>query len=283
MGFSAKVLCDSVNPCGNRLITFELTYPRFIHAEFLTHRMFSRNSASSRVIPVAKMIQWVKDDPVIPIHWGKAQPGMQAYEELEYLDKMECQRTWLHARDLAISQVEMLLSRGLHKQIANRLLEPWMWITVIASTTNLANFKALRCHEAAEPHFQKLAGLMMEAAINSEPTLLQAGEWHLPLIFSEDHKEIPSLQSCYEEEQKRLIKISVGRCARVSYLTHDGRRDHAEDIALHDRLVGASPLHASPAEHVAMALDKPERHGNFTGWLQYRKMLPGEYAKEQWE
>jgi hypothetical protein len=274
--FNAKVLADSVNQCGNRLITFELTYPRFIHAEFMTHRMFSRNSASSRAIPVQKMIQRVKDGPVIPIHWGKAQGGMQAYEELGQPQKDYCIESWVAARDNAIAVVEELLKQGLHKQIANRLLEPWMWITVIASTTNLANFKALRCHHAAEPHFQKLAGLMMEAAINSKPVELFEGEWHTPFIDQDDVTY--NVQN--NRDPKELLKISVGRCARVSYLTHDGKRDHNEDIALHDKLMASEPLHASPAEHVAQALAEPKRIGNFCGWHQYRKMFANEYIRE---
>lgn len=270
--FSAKVLADSVNCCDYRLTTMELTYPRCVHSEFLTHRMFSRNAASSRAIPVEKMIEQVERDPFIPIHWGKAQKGMQAYEVLSDVAASNCRDVWLIARDNVIGAVEGLLRQGLHKQIANRLLEPWMWITVIATGNEGAwnNFFALRCHHEAEPHIQKIAKMAREVRSQSTPQKLSDGQWHLPLIGFEGD-ELLSV-----EDQ---VKVSVGRCARVSYLTHSGTRDVQADIDLHDRLLASK--HFSPFEHVAQAeseYDQDWYRGNLgSGWEQYRKTLKGEY------
>lgn len=268
--FSARVLADSLNCCDNRLTTMELTFPRFVLAEFNTHRMFSRNAASSRAIPVEKMIEQVERDPFIPIHWGKAQKGMQAYEQFTGVDAHECVDRWLTARDYALGAAEGMLDQGLHKQIINRLLEPWMWITVIATGNEGAwnNFFALRCHHEAEPHIQKIAEMAREVRSQSTSQKLSDGQWHLPLIGFEGD-ELLSV-----EDQ---VKVSVGRCARVSYLTHDGIRDVQADIDLHDRLLTSK--HFSPFEHVAEA-------GRYTygmcgnlsyGWFQYRKTLQGEY------
>lgn len=272
MTFSARVLADSTNCCDNRLTTMELTYPRCVHSEFLTHRMFSRNAASSRAIPVEKMIEQVERNPFIPIHWGKAQKGMQAYEVLNERDTAECKWQWLFTRDSTVHSVRRMLETGLHKQIANRLLEPWMWITVIATGNEGAwnNFFALRCHHEAEPHIQKIAYMAREVCSQSTPQKLSEGQWHLPLIGFEGD----DLLSVDDQ-----VKVSVGRCARVSYLTHSGTRDVQADIDLHDRLLVSK--HFSPFEHVAAAsriLVCDWWKGNLgSGWEQYRKTLKGEY------
>ena len=269
--FSAKVLADSTNCCDNRLTTMELTFPRFVLAEFNTHRMFSRNAASSRAIPVEKMIEQVEKNPVIPIHWGKAQKGMQAYEQFTGVDANECVDRWLTARDYALGAAEGMLDQGLHKQIVNRILEPWMWITVIATGNEGAwnNFFALRCHHEAEPHIQKIAEMAREVRSQSTPQKLSDGQWHLPLIGFEGD-ELLSV-----EDQ---VKVSVGRCARVSYLTMNGVRDTLKDVELHNRLLASK--HFSPFEHVAReaSWDYDYKTGNLgAGWTQYRKTLKGEY------
>lgn len=251
MTIEAKVLLDSV-AAGKRVTTMQLTYPRMVHAEYMTHRVFSRNAASSRAIPVTKLIKRVMDDPVIPIHWGKNQAGMQAYSEVE--EKAECERLWLDAMTDVVDVVEQLIELGLHKQIANRLLEPWMHITVIHTATDWHNFFRLRCHSAAEPHMHALADAMQEAYAWSEP---MERYWHAPLTgFDGD-------ETLTEEE---TLLVSVARCARVSYLTHDGTRDVQKDLELAERL--RTNGHLSPWEHVCHAL--PGRHANFSGWEQLR-------------
>jgi len=273
MGFEVKVLADSLSTVTNsRLTTLMMTYPRIIHSEHLRHRMFSFNAASSRAIPVEKFIKQVEEDPFIPIHWGAAQKGMQAYDVLSPEDAAVCEMDWLFCRDESVSRVKSMLHHGLHKQIANRLLEPWMWTTVICTGPDGAwkNFFALRCHPEAEPHIQKLAYMTRDCMKASCPKLLEVGDWHLPLTG------FPGDEALSQED---LIKVSAGRCARVSYLTAEGSRDVSQDIALHDRLVASK--HFSPTEHQAMhGLEDSflSNGGNFgQGWIQYRKTLMGEY------
>jgi hypothetical protein len=272
--FSAKVLADSTNTCDNRLTTMELTYPLIVHAEHLRHRMFSFNVASSRAIPVEKMLGQVWSHPFVPIHWGKAQKGMQAYSELTGWRKWLCKFIHVKLRLISLTAVWVMLKCGLHKQVANRELAPWLWVTVICTGNQGAwnNFWALRCHAEAEPHMRTIAEMSREAHRKSVPQKLFAGQWHLPLIGFEGDELL-------SDEDK--VKVSVGRNARISYLTHDGRRDVQADIDLHDRLLASK--HFSPFEHVAEALPKWEHYadafgGNLgNGWAQYRKTLKGEY------
>ncbi len=276
----AKVVADSVAPNGCRLTTMEWKYPRFIHAEIMTHRKLSKNSASSRAIPLGKMIANIQECPVFPIHWGANQKGMQADQELEQHQRINAAKDWMAARDDAILYAKELERIGIHKQIGNRLLEPWMWITVIVSATNFENLFALRCHPAAEPHFQNLAYKVRDAYDASTPIKMEWGEWHLPLFGHWIHD-----LSDFDVPGKDWPKISAGRCARVSYLTHEGKRDPQEDIKLYERLAGSHPKHASPLEHPAQAIDPVDINqytvrgdwGNFDpGWLQLRKMVEGE-------
>jgi thymidylate synthase ThyX len=261
MPYRAEVLLDSVSPANARLTTFVLTYPRFVHAELLTHRVFSRNASSSRAIPVKKLIDQVADEPVLPVWWGRNQPGMQARDELDAEMKATAQAIWLEQRDVAVAAARRLAELGSHKQIVNRILEPWMWITVVLSGTTFDNFFWLRCHQDAQPEIRTLAELMREAYRASAPRLLAVGEWHLPFLREED-RGLPL------EAQR---KVAVARCARVSYLTHFGMRDVERDLELHDRLL--VDQHLSPFEHVAMACGEPVCDGNFTGWRQYRSLI----------
>lgn len=170
-----SILADSVNPSGVRLTTFLLTYPRFIHSEFMTHRVFSRNAASSRAIPVKKMIRAVLDTPAMPVRWGATQKGMQASKDLTGWRKAMCRWVWLRGRDLAVLVARTLLFLRLHKQIANRVLEPWSHITVLATASDLQNFFALRAHKDAQPEFQVLAFSMLADYLTSTPPLVELG------------------------------------------------------------------------------------------------------------
>jgi len=265
MSFKVEVILDSVSQAGARLTTFELTYPRFIHAEFMTHRMFSRNAASSRAIPTKKMIRMVIDDPAMPVFWGKNKKGMSAGKELSDFEQEIAEREWLKARDSAVDYARTLYSIGLHKQIVNRVVEPWKNITVICTATNYSNFYGLRRHKDAQPEIHYLADRMFESQRKSEPV---GRLWHTPYIQGDELG--------FDIDLRR--KISVARCARVSYLTHDGNRDVDQDLVLFDRLLtGSGHGHWSPFEHVAEASRNPEyRSGNFVGWKQFRKMYKGE-------
>lgn len=291
MTIEATIVADSISPAGIRLTTFQLRYPRFIHAELMTHRVFSRNASSSRAIPVQKMIEDLRRDPAMPVYWGSNQPGMQAGAELTEGQIEYCRVQWLNCMDTAITYAQAMVEKGLHKQIANRILEPWAHINVVVTATDWENFFTLRRHKDAQPELKALAELMYDEMVAGQPKILKPGDWHLPYVRKDDwggdawDQDIPHLEY--------LKRVSVARCARVSYLTHDGRQTTAqEDLALFDRLVGAQPLHASPAEHQATP-DKPksagisdwtdgwwqpELHGNLRGWIQYRKTLPGEFV-----
>lgn len=262
----------------NRLTTVELTYPRCIHSEFMTHRMFSRNSASSRAIPYSKQVKKVMENPFIPLHWGKNQKGMQAFEQFEGAEKAALESLWLEARNEAVRIADKMNTIGLHKQIINRILEPFSWITIIATGNQTAfeNFFALRCHPDAEPHIQKIAYILRDVYDASCPKELKFGEWHLPLIGFDGDEKLTT-------EEK--VKVSTGRVARTSYETHDGKRDVQADIDLHDRLI--SSKHFSPTEHQAQvghSKDKDdcyphrEEYLNNFGfpWVQYRKTIKGE-------
>lgn len=272
----AKIVADSVAPSDVRLTTFVLTYPRFIHSEFMTHRMFSRNASSSRAIPVKKQIQMVIDNPAIPLAFTKNQKGMQGGEPLDEIAHQEAVEVWLYARNRAVYVAQELANLEVHKQYANRLLEPFSHITVVCSATQFNNFFALRCHRDAQPEIQALADKMYEVYSNNTPQKFEIGGWHLPFITHKDWEEVNIYYP--NSGMDILLKKSVARCARVSYLTHEGRDPSLEDdLNLYERLVGSTPIHASPTEHQARAENDPQvLSGNFHGWTQYRKMLQNE-------
>lgn len=259
---SAKIIADSIGPNDIRLTSFVLTYPRFVHSEFMSHRAISKNAASSRAIPVRRLIDMVKLDPAMPISFNRNQKGMQAGGPIANQDT--ARSYWLAARDAAVIQAQRLSLMDVHKEYVNRLLEPFMHMTVICTATDWNNFFSLRCHPDAQPEINRLATLMKEEMEKSTPRPLLPGEWHLPFIDTLNPTE-------------NDLKRSVAKCARVSYLNHDGTETTLEaDLALYDRLVGSIPAHSSPAEHQAQCLEANDttRHGNFKGWLQYRQTIP---------
>lgn len=260
--YKAEILADSIGPHGVRLTTFEITFPRFILAELNTHRMLSRNSASSRAIPTEKQIENVKNRPFIP-EFNKRVTGMGVGEPLEGGPRTQAQAKWLKARDAAIEAAEGLLH--VDKSRANRLLEPFMWHTAIVSATDWDNFYALRDHEAAQPEFRKIAGMMRVVQAVNIPRTLAYGEWHLPLWFDED-------MNCAWPDIRDIMypaKVSAGRCARVSY---DRQHDAEPAMASRDRWDMLSKSgHWSPGEHPAQCEKDLSYRGNFRGWKQLRK------------
>lgn len=270
------------------LSTFILKLPRSILAELNTHRAMSRNAASTRAIPTAKLIDQVLNDPFIPISWGKNIPGMQAGAQHE--DPAECERRWLKARDAAVESARSLMDLGLHKQTVGRVLESWMWVTVCISATEWNNFLELRDHPDTEPHFQMLAKCIRRE-LNNDANIqtLAPGNWHLPFIELSDWNDAYDRYGCNDPlpATQDMIKLSAARCASTSYRTVDGEpmtMDRAE--AIFKKLVESKPLHASPFEHVAMVdgYDKfgrindwmnPSQHRNFVGFRQYRAMIDG--------
>ncbi len=265
----AKVIERSRGPAGSAtLTTMQLRYPRFIHSAFMTHRVFSRNATSSRAVPFGKTIDQVIKDPAMPIHWGQNQPGMQAREEIEA--KTEAEATWRKAAGFAAYYAQCLAGLGLHKQVVNRILEPFLYISVIVSSTEWDNFFALRRHPDAQPEMQALAEAMAKAFHRFPPierpyAPKHADGWHLPYVTPEERQ-------AYPDSPEFLAKLSAARCARISYLTHDGAEpSHEKDLALFHRLATAQPMHASPMEHQAF-VGVPQA-GNFRGWVQFRHLL----------
>jgi thymidylate synthase ThyX len=266
MTYAAKVIADSIAD-GVRLTTLEATMPRIVLAEFNTHRMFSRNSASSRAIPVEKRIQAVIDDPFVPESFGSNQKGMQAGSALEGREAADAREVWMHARVEAVRAARALAALGVHKQLANRLIEPFAWTTVVVTATEWENYFNLRISSLAQPEIRLVSEAMKAAMDTSKPRTLHVGEWHLPYIQD-------------GESEGPLAMISAARCARVSYLTQDGRRDIEADLRLAESL--ATNRHMSPFEHVARVasphvFDNPEFTGNFRfPWVQLRKTMAGE-------
>jgi 5-methylcytosine-specific restriction endonuclease McrA len=246
-------------------------YHNFIADGFVVHN--SRNSSSSRAVPIRKMIDAVRSDPAMPVWWGRNQAGMQAFQEIGDEARALAQAEWQRALEDALAHAERLAASdiNLHKQLVNRILEPFAWITVIISATEWANFFTQRTHEDAQPELKHLATLMLKEYRASEPRALALGGWHTPLILPDEEAALPLDQR---------LKISVARSARVSYLTHDGSRDHAKDVELYEKLVeGGANGHWSPFEHVATPLATAgEWSGNFRGWQQYRKQFAQEHA-----
>lgn len=303
----AKVVCDSISPEGHRLTTFQLRYPKFIHGEFMTHRQLSRNASSSRAVPTKKLIEEVRTDHLRagPVYWGTNKTGMQAGPEIDWDGRLLAMNTWAMAAQFAADSAEALLSINIHKQIANRLLEPFSHINVVATATEWDNFFGLRLHQDAQPEMRTLAEKMWEVRQASRPDECAPGQWHLPFCTLED-PEVAELDAGPVRHFAKTTGVptveiaryvSVARCARVSYASFEtGKRSTVEeDLTLFKRLLGAQPLHASPAEHQAtpdsfihplsrevfQGEEKAEwknrnQWGNFVGWRQYRKMLPGE-------
>jgi hypothetical protein len=249
------------------------------------------------------MYSYIMSNPVIPIHWGKEQTGMQSNDdELTGDALVQAKRIWLEARDNAVRSADQLAALGLHKSLCNRLTEPWMWMTCLLTGTEWRNFFRLRCHPAAERHFQKIAGMIRDEISKCKPRVLRAGQWHLPYFDKMTDNELmgeeimklniqiqepgfltesenQSGKSYMEFAIEKAKMISAGRSARLSYLTHEGIRDFKEDINLCKKLIERDDdvLHVSPLEHINQATDDPKlRSGPMRGWKQFRKEFKNE-------
>lgn len=302
-GIVAKIVTDSVNEAGNRITTFELEYPRFIHSELMTHRLFSRNAMSSRAVPISKMIEQVRNNPAIPVHWGKNKAGMQADEELGSLHKTSAKMAWERAAYKASVEAENMANYGAHKQIVNRLLEPFQMMKTVLTATEFDNFFWLRCHEDAQPEIKVLADCMWDTLQDSEPELLKEGEWHTPYV---EHFRASNGGAFLEYRLEGVglsleeaLKLSASCCAQVSYRVLDNSLEKA--LKIYDKLIESKPVHASPVEHQATPVSKYHYNandtesfflesdlsgglthldkkgyvwsGNFKGWVQNRQLI----------
>ena len=328
---SARVVAHSKSSVtGKEIVTFELIYPRFIHSELMTHRLFSRNAASSRAIPVSKMIEMVRDNPAMPIHWGKNQPGMQAKEEcLEqvFIQTFYDNAIWQgkseeealaeahvsakHAWGFFAGEIADIAERfsiaGYHKQIVNRILEPFQIMKTVVTSTEWDNWFWLRNHPDAQPEIKRLAEVMWEAKEESEPQLLHPGWWHVPYFDNGYWCPFMMDEDCYDNPTtlKEALAISSSCCAQVSYRKLDDSLEKAQDIFA--KLIESKPCHASPTEHQATPMEESgefwdesgeygvnclcdpdtwqegithvDRNGNFwsgnfKGFVQHRQLIP---------
>lgn len=319
MSYTAEIIADSISLDGVRLTTMQLRYPKFIHGEFLTHRVFSRNSSSSRAIPAKRIREDIENDPAIPVYWGKNKPGMQAGEQSEaYVavdEFVECRSeshksglyekqtrylppdsAWLKARNDALKWQGAFAKAGYHKQITNRITEPYVCINTVVTATEWDNFFKLRCHPDAQPEIRRLAITMKNAMEFSLPAEIDDDGLHAPYVDMQDIEELhfvteKLLESNVDADfysllNANIFRISSARCARVSYKTHEGKYPTIEkDFELCDDLLKAP--HLSPFEHQAYpdtllfskGWQKPHLHGNFVGWKQNRKMIENSLRK----
>lgn len=298
MDISATLLADSIAPNGIRITTVELHYHRYILPELNTHRAFSRNGASSRAIPTAKLIEACLAEQVEPLEWGLNQSGMQAFTVADPTLEAEGREIWNEARADAIKHASRLFDKGFAKQIVNRVLEPYLSTRTVVTSTDWANFDTLRDHKDAQPEIRELARRIIAAKASSTPKLLGINEWHLPYILPEDYEAVlePGLadvalsvlellsvnhrQFFPDVPMLLLAMISAARCARVSYRTVEGKPTKIEDdLALFERLIKTQPVHASPTEHQATPWTVPLREAitaNYRGFVPFRRLLKNE-------
>lgn len=286
---TSKIIADSTYREA-RITTFELEYPRFIHSEFMTHRMFSRNCASSRAIPIGTVLKNIKDNPATPIHWGKNEPGMQANTEIQGNSLTSAKSLWNRAMSQSLMYAAELGNLGVHKQIVNRITEPYQHMKTVVTATEWDNWFELRNHKDAQPEIHELAFIMAIAMRNSNPVELELGQWHIPYVTrltGSDH------QHYIDSEEKELtleqaLQISASCCAQVSYRKTDDSIDKATNV--YRKLVGMNPKHSSPFEHQATPIDYEDAEvwlpgvthldkegaqwsGNFKHWIQYRQVM----------
>ena len=320
MKIEAKIIAHSeCSITGKEIITWELTYPRFIHSEFMTHRLFSRNAASSRAIPVAKMLEMVREHPAMPVRFGANQAGMQdkgvdhdglvyckglvhpelvgmpgcptSLEEAIAKAHVPADEAWFLAAHNTAEFAGAFANAGYHKQVANRLIEPFQWMKTVMTATEDDNWFWLRDHNDADPTIHTLASVMWEAKQASEPVVLTPNDWHMP-YFGDGYW----LSGCGIPLEDALA-ISSSCCAQVSYRKLDDSLEKAKDIFA--KLIESKPCHASPTEHQAKPMSRVQwgtnicgfpftwdagvTHadrggnlwsGNFKSWIQHRQLIP---------
>lgn len=263
-----QVIADSVMG-GTRITSVQVKYPRFILPQLNTHRVFSRSTASSRAVPTAKLIEMVRNEPVVPVHWGQNQAGMVAKTQIDKARADFAKGEWMKAANAAADTAQLLAEIGVHKQVVNRILEPFMWAETIITATEWDNFFKLRIADDAQPEIQALAKAIKKAMDESVPV---PRPWHLPYL-SEDELDDNSFLGAYTKK----AKISAARCARVSYLNHNKLKPSVdEDLKLADRLIEAG--HMSPFDHQALFNNVEmyrNENRNFQDWKPYRAILEG--------
>lgn len=309
MTVTAQIIADSISDDGIRITTFELDYPRIVHAELMTHREFSRNAASSRAIPTKAVLERVMNDPAMPVHFGKNQTGMQdAGEHFELINGYTPQEWWKLMALSAAKFSEGFAEAGYHKQVANRGTEFAQNIKVVVTSTSYDNWFWLRYCEMADPTIKVLSNVMLSAYKDSTPRLLTSGEWHVPYYFDGYWSDVGTGLDVHGHTLADALKISSSCSAQVSYRKCDDTLEKA--VGLYDRLVGAEKVHASPFEHQGTPIQSYNEQygeltvnsmiypkswepgithvdrngvfhsGNFTGWIQHRQLIPNHVCVE---
>lgn len=310
-GFACRVERHSISPRGREMFSAVIRFPRVMLAEAITHRTISeswgecevacterattidlsKNSASSRAIPFPRMLASVMADPYIP-PWTMNQKGMQGATAEDEAVINKATKKWLEALTFNANAAQYIFDLGIHKQDANRLLEPWGWVTQIVTADDIAwnNFFALRCHEAAYPSFRTIARMLYLAKRRSKPTPLDYGQWHLPFV-----PEAEALKLRWVPEPKAwttdlplpdLVRHSAARCAWISYENHDKDGSAEAMDRTFATLIGGFPKHASPIEHQGTPMhltweaSYPELRSNIRGWVQGRKLVRMENVEQ---
>ena len=301
LDISAKVIASSI--CAvteTRIDTLQLRYPRIVHAEFMTHRTFSRNASSSRAIPTTSLL--VRDADIFVPTFRRNKPGMQPGDLLTAEQQADADAIWRDMAAYVTAGCRKLADKtglDIAKQWSNRPLEWFGYIDVVVSSTDWANWDHLRDHDAAQDEIRVLCRAMKEARDAFFPTILAEGEWHLPYIndddrvlaFQERDKFKASLAPIFTDidlkisvQEQLLLIVSAARCCRVSYSKHDGTPStFGEDIERFLKLVPTDdPVHATPVEHQAMPLAHwPAKYqGNFRDFAQFRQFVPHESISE---
>lgn len=306
MPLRVNVLLDSISRGGFRLLTFRLEFPRVLLAEWNTHRVLSRNAASSRAVPFERMVKRLYDGNAYFPNFGVNKGGMQASEFLTGQALKEAAAAYKTAMENAVGGAVTLANLGVHKQDVNRVIEPYTFTRVVATSTEWDNFLALRTDFAAYPPFRRLARAMAVARSRSTPKVRGDYEWHLPFARPEDwdtaRDEVK--KGSYKETQASeefaafqraaepgtfldetlatyaVCRWSAARCARTSYETHEKKAPNpADDEKTYSTLMGQSIKHPSPCEHQGRPMgrfDPSYWRGNFAGWVQFRKLIPRE-------
>jgi hypothetical protein len=303
-GIKATIIKDSVNNRGNRFITYELEYPRFFHSEVMTHCMLEKNAASSRAIPVESMLKMIEESPAMPIEWGENNPGMVSKKLLDNFKESMAKSIWVAASKEAVSFARVMGSKegiNAHKQIANRMTEPFQFMKTVMSGTEWENFFWLRNHPDAQPEFQELARCMFEAREQSVPDKLMPGEWHLPYV---DFIDGSYFSGDIEVPLDIAKKISASCCAQVSYRKLNDSIEQAEKVFDMLNLESENkPAHASPICHQATPMQATSTEdyinipttvdtweqgithmrrdcslwsGKLQGWIQFRQLFENE-------
>ena len=258
-GVWAEMVCDSVNPfTGTRISTAVVRLPRIVLAELNTHAALAKNSASSRAIPAATFRQRVLDDPYVPWRWPVNGKGMvpKEYAAPRAWRTKVAVLVWKGALGVASLAHRLLERLGVHKEITNRLLEPWMWTEVLVTATDWDGFFAQRCHEAAADGVRAAATVLRD--------LLDA---HTP---TETSLHLPYIQQGEQGAPMDLFMASARRCRRVSYLRQGVVVSLEEDAAAGAEGLRETPPHLSPYEHAAWALGTPTRSAKFRDWKSAR-------------